>query len=333
MRAFKMSWPLLLAAMLLSALAAELSAQEERGKRERAARDAEGQGWLGIMFDVDESAPRSVVIREVFPRSPADRAGLEPGDVLLRWNGRRAAGDFLREQRLAPGETVRLRIERDGREREVEVVAERRNGRVAGPRVQVLRPSEEDEDRLIIIDGDTTRLELGRMRAEIERAQRELRAFLADSLRLRSELGEMQRELQRSLPEIRIETERMREDSLHFDDEDAIVLRGEPARVFTFTPGAGRSSVAGAEFTPLNPELAEYFRGVRDGLLVLRVASRTPADRAGLEPGDVITRVDGERVDDVGELRRAVARAGRRGEVRLDVVRKGEERTVRLRWE
>ncbi|MFQ5679145.1 MAG: PDZ domain-containing protein [Gemmatimonadota bacterium] len=68
------------------------------------------------------------------------------------------------------------------------------------------------------------------------------------------------------------------------------------------TPGR---SVAGAEFEPLSPELAESFTGVDEGLLVLRVAAGTPAARLGLRPGDVVDEVAGERVISLEELRGA----------------------------
>lgn len=86
--------------------------------------------------------------------------------------------------------------------------------------------------------------------------------------------------------------------------------------------------VAGAEFTPLTPGLAEHFPGARGGLLVLRVLPGTPAARLGLRDGDVVVEVDGRRTGAVAGLRELLAQAvveDRSAEVKW--IRKGQERT------
>ncbi len=92
---------------------------------------------------------------------------------------------------------------------------------------------------------------------------------------------------------------------------------------------AGLRGVAGAEVTSLEPELADYFRNVSEGLLVLRISAGTPAARAGLLPGDVIVRGDGRPLTSVQELR-ALLSTGDREPVELRVVRKGRTRTINL---
>jgi regulator of sigma E protease len=62
-------------------------------------------------------------------------------------------------------------------------------------------------------------------------------------------------------------------------------------------------------------------------VLVLRVASRTPAARAGLEEGDVITAVNGDAVRSIDQLRQRIARSER---ARLSVIRKRERLELRL---
>ena len=91
----------------------------------------------------------------------------------------------------------------------------------------------------------------------------------------------------------------------------------------------GLRGVAGAEVADLEPELAEYFRNADRGLLVLRIAPDTPADRAGLAPGDVVTAADGRRVESVAELRQILA-LPQAGGVTLRVVRKGRVRDLTL---
>jgi membrane-associated protease RseP (regulator of RpoE activity) len=87
-------------------------------------------GWIGISLEVpvDDAVSDDpwVVIDEVRPGSPAAESGLRPGDRLLSINDLRGGDDFreLPERlRLRVGERVRVRVERDGRRREVVVRA------------------------------------------------------------------------------------------------------------------------------------------------------------------------------------------------------------------
>lgn len=81
--------------------------------------------------------------------------------------------------------------------------------------------------------------------------------------------------------------------------------------------------LGGAEFRELSAPLAEYFDGVDEGLLVLRVIPDTPADRMGLMDGDVVVEVNGEKCHDISTLRRAMIEAGPDGQVQVKWIRKG----------
>lgn len=287
------------------------------------------RGWLGISFNFvveqrDEQRREWAVVGDVYPESPAARAGVERGDTIVQLNGRSDVQQLLREWRLDPGDEVRVRVRRGGsRDRDLRVVAAERPATLAGEPIWRGAPLRRGErfqvrpgPRVVIIDGDTIRIPVEEMAARADSMAQRMRMLLVDSL------GPRLRELEREIPQFRM---RMDRDTIFFE-------RGRPGEVFTFDFDVGRRAVAGAEFTELNPELAEYFRGAREGVLVLRVAAETPAARSGLEPGDVVVRANGEAVRSVGDLRRAINRAERR-EVRLDVVRRGAQREVRLRWE
>jgi Do/DeqQ family serine protease len=64
-----------------------------------------------------------------------------------------------------------------------------------------------------------------------------------------------------------------------------------------------------------------------DGVLVVELLRGSPADRAGLEPGDVITAVDGHRVDGAAQLRNELARVQAGAVIRLAVTRQGGQKT------
>ncbi|TCJ16014.1 PDZ domain-containing protein [Rubrobacter taiwanensis] len=81
----------------------------------------------------------------------------------------------------------------------------------------------------------------------------------------------------------------------------------------------------------LTPEIAERFGIPADsGVIVAEVVPDSPADEAGLRREDVITAVDGTRIEGSGDLF-AVLREYRPGDtVQLTVVRDGSEQTVEL---
>ncbi len=82
----------------------------------------------------------------------------------------------------------------------------------------------------------------------------------------------------------------------------------------------GQNRAAGAEVVDLRPELAEYF-GVEGGVLVVDVPEGTPAALAGIQPGDVVTRVGPTAVLSIQELRRGLSASS--SQIPVTVVRKG----------
>jgi len=64
------------------------------------------------------------------------------------------------------------------------------------------------------------------------------------------------------------------------------------------------------------------------GVLVNSVAPGSPADRAGLRNGDVITAIDGHPVDEPNSLRNRVATTAPDSRVRLSIIRDGKEQQV-----
>ena len=56
-----------------------------------------------------------------------------------------------------------------------------------------------------------------------------------------------------------------------------------------------RSSIVGIEAESLDSQLAEYF-GVKEGVLVRSVVRGSAAEKSGLRAGDVIVKIDDNRV-------------------------------------
>jgi len=64
------------------------------------------------------------------------------------------------------------------------------------------------------------------------------------------------------------------------------------------------------------------------GALVIDVLSGSPAEKAGLQPGDVIKRFNGQPIADFRALRSRVAESDIGAKVELGVLRKGQEMTI-----
>ena len=88
----------------------------------------------------------------------------------------------------------------------------------------------------------------------------------------------------------------------------------------------------GVTIQELTPNLAEAIGSDRkEGALVAEVAPNSPAAGAGLRVGDVITSYDSKRIDESHQLPMLVASTAVGSTVPLTVVRKGEEKTLRVK--
>ncbi|MBH0237628.1 DegQ family serine endoprotease [Methylobrevis albus] len=87
----------------------------------------------------------------------------------------------------------------------------------------------------------------------------------------------------------------------------------------------------GVAIQPLTDELAESL-GLpgTEGALVANVTADSPAAKAGIEPGDVVTAVSGQPVKAFRDLARLVAAVPPGSDATLDVVRGGESRSIEV---
>jgi S1-C subfamily serine protease len=100
--------------------------------------------------------------------------------------------------------------------------------------------------------------------------------------------------------------------------------RGDTFDLFVPPEGRGR---LGVNIEGLTPQLAEYF-GTKSGVLVSSVREDSPAARAGLHAGDVITAVDGASVDDADDIVKAVRDADEGATLKIDYVRDRKSATA-----
>jgi serine protease Do len=194
---------------------------------------------------------RGAEVAHVDENSPASKAALKQGDVVLEYNGMPVEGveQFIRMVReTPPGRNVKLVIWRNGATQTVEVTLGERQTAAFPPGV----PSNPE-----IFPGFP------------------------------------------NLPNTPIEVPR-----------------------FQFT---WPNSMLGIEGESLGQErqLADYF-GVKDGVLIKQVMRNTPAERAGLKAGDVITKVDGQSVASTRDITQQLRSAANRA-VTLTVVREKRE--------
>jgi len=229
----------------------------------------EEPGWLGVETEgigADRAKElklpevRGVYLNEVEEDSPAAKAGLKKGDVVLEFNGEHVEGtvQFRRLIREIPaGHTIQISVWRDGRAQSISVTlgsaADSGNWDVMNPMPAVA-----------------------------------------------------------PMPPV---TPRAR--NFSFSMPNFEIYAGAPA------PTIGISA------EDLSGQLGDYF-GAPDGegVLVTEVESGTPAEKAGLKAGDVVTKVAGERVRNLGEMRDRLRDKRDDKTVQITVLRKGSEQTL-----
>jgi len=82
----------------------------------------------------------------------------------------------------------------------------------------------------------------------------------------------------------------------------------------------------GVQLQPLTKEIRDYINYKdKEGVYVRALVRGSPAQKAGLLPGDVITKIDGKNIKDVRQALRVVADLKPHKSYTLDIFRKGED--------
>lgn len=85
----------------------------------------------------------------------------------------------------------------------------------------------------------------------------------------------------------------------------------------------------GILFQDLTAGLLDYF-GVDNGILITEVQKNSPAEEAGLAPGDIITKVDNNKIHNAIEFKRASQTTSADNEIELTIDRRGKEFTCKV---
>jgi serine protease Do len=102
---------------------------------------------------------------------------------------------------------------------------------------------------------------------------------------------------------------------------DQIIQGGKVTRAFL-----------GVMIQPVTPDIAKAFKlSKTEGALVSDVAENSPAERAGLKAGDVVTKVDGHGIADSRALQLLIGQMKPGRNVHLSVIRDGTERDYSVR--
>ena len=94
-----------------------------------------------------------------------------------------------------------------------------------------------------------------------------------------------------------------------FEQQVALIAAPEvPPRDLSLI--SGNNPYAGSEVANLSPALAEELAldSEATGVIVLRLKRRSPADRIGLEAGDILVRLNGQEINSVATLKKLLTR-------------------------
>jgi membrane-associated protease RseP (regulator of RpoE activity) len=105
-------------------------------------------------------------------------------------------------------------------------------------------------------------------------------------------------------------------------DGEVIRLDDDSGPMAVRVDGTSRRRYLGVRPMELTPDLRTHYGAPRDaGVLIGEVEADSPAAKAGLQVGDILTSADGEKIESPSDLSRAIRRKKAGDTVKLDVLR------------
>lgn len=265
-------------------------------------------GWLGVTpeditadraKELKISAARGVYVSEVEKDSPAEKAGLKSGDVITEFNGQHVEGvtQFRRLVReTPPGHSVAIVVTRDGKSQTLNATLSTMSDQFQHLRMNI-------GNRMQDFTMNVQPFENWEGPVVAPRAPR---APMAP------------RPAMPAMP-------------------PGTYSFSTPEGAYEYGFGIGSGSGFGMGVTPsigisgenLSGQLGTYF-GAPDGegVLIREVESGSPAEKAGLKAGDVITKIAGDRVKTLRELQSKLREKHDDKTVQITVVRHGSETNI-----
>jgi len=113
-----------------------------------------------------------------------------------------------------------------------------------------------------------------------------------------------------------------------------IIEKKSGLKPFLYSMGMHFMGEAGLKVQDLTEQLGDYF-GVKDGegALITEVEEDGPAHKAGLKAGDVIVRIDGERIEESDDVWEEISEKEEGDRIKIQVLRNGHRKTFSLEIE
>ena len=272
-------------------------------------------GYLGVMLQkittsmskalqLDED--EGVMISQVVDDGPAAQAGFEDGDVILKFDGKaiESFGDLNKAmKKTSPGDKVAIEILHNGKRQtaEVELGEAKKNSFTYS-----VNSDSEAPDVEFFSEGEHGVMVMGGNHGSHTRSWTDDEGNTKVIVMSGDDDDD--------------------HENVWFSEDGGTVDLIMKNMAF----GSDRGFM-GVELDDLNDQLGEYF-GIEDGegALVSKVRDDSPAAAAGLMAGDVIVSVDGESVEDSGEVHEAMNDTEPEQEIEVKVVRKGKNKTLKV---
>jgi len=256
------------------------------------------KAFLGVHVEEEtEWSEGGARVTRVVRDSAAEEAGIEDGDIVVSFDGAtvRGPGGLTKAmQGTEPGDRAQVVVVRDGRERTFDVEL----GSHAAQKVTIA-----------LQDLDLSGLEgLGeRLQIHLEDLDLDLEALEGlENLDLK-----VLEDLDLSGLEGLINL-------THCEGDDCKTLRWH----------SSDKPLLGVQLVDATPELREHLGSNEDeGVLISKILPDTPAEDAGIRVGDLIVAIDGEAIEDIGDIRHALQRKyGEDSEI--EVIRDGSPMSI-----